>query len=191
MIPVLIPASSLPDNTNILTPNTRNYIGIRGNNIQTDKQLRVWDKGTPNEINTYVLYDADLTVPVYTFLTIDPGVIVKFASNAGIVVDGALTANGTTAEKIVFTSLKDDSYGGDTNNDGSNSIPLNGDWRGITFNDSFFESSSRVNNVRIRYAGSNGSGALYFYQANVLAENNEISNSSTNGIRYIVPLRRL
>ena len=40
-----------------------------------------------------------------------------------------------------------------------------------------------MNNVRIRYAGSNGSGALYFYQANVLAENNEISNSSTNGIR--------
>ncbi|MCC7202037.1 MAG: right-handed parallel beta-helix repeat-containing protein, partial [Nitrospirae bacterium] len=183
MTSLFIPASSLPDETNVLTPNTRNYIGIRGNNIQTDKHLRVWDKGSPNEINTYLLDSGDITVPAFKFLTIDPGVVVKFASNTGIVVDGAMIANGTTAEKIVFTSYRDDIYGGDTNSDGGNTIPLNGDWRGVTFNDSFFEASSRVNNVRIRYAGGNGSGALYFYQANVPAENNEISNSSTNGIR--------
>ena len=183
LIPILVPACALPDETNVLTPNTRKYIGIQGNDIQSDKVLRIWGKGTSDEISTYVVYSSNITVPAYTYLTVDPGVTVKFSSNLEMTVNGALIADGTLDEKIVFTSVKDDSYGGDTNNDGSNSIPENGNWRGITFNDSFFEDLTHLNHVKVRYAGANNSGAIYFYQADVLVENSEISNSSTNGIR--------
>jgi parallel beta-helix repeat protein len=183
LISILVPACALPDETNVLTPNTRKYIGIQGNDIQSNKVLKIWGKGTPDEISTYMVYSSNITVPAYTYLTVDPGVTVKFSSNLEITVNGVLIADGTLDEKIVFTSVKDDSHGGDTNNDGSNSIPENGNWRGITFNNSFFEDLTHLNHVKVRYAGANNSGAIYFYQADILVENSEISNSSTNGIR--------
>ena len=41
---------------------------------------------------------------------------------------GTLEAIGTRAQPIVITSSKDDSYGGDTNGDGDDSMPGGGDW---------------------------------------------------------------
>jgi len=175
-ISLRIPASALPDATNVLCPNTKNYIEILGNEIQNHSNLRIWAKDTPNETSTYILHNT-LSVPLYTFLTIDPGVTIKFASSARIIVNGALIADGTSENKIVFTSIKDDSYQGDSNDDGSDSLPMNGDWMGITFNDSFFEKSSHFNHVIMRYYHT-----LQITNADIWVENSEFSNSSQNGI---------
>lgn len=57
------------------------------------------------------------------------GVVVKIQQQPGMItVNGALNASG-----VVFTSYKDDSYGGDTNGDGSATVPAPGNWRGIDF----------------------------------------------------------
>ncbi len=66
----------------------------------------------------------DITVVAGATLTIEPGVIVKlnFYSRptfpCSILVYGTIKAEGTSAEKIYFTSLEDDSVGGDTNGNG-------------------------------------------------------------------------
>ena len=73
----------------------------------------------------------NLTVASGKTLTIMPGAIVKFSSGLSLTVNGTLNAQGTRAQPIVFTSIKDDEHGGDTNGDGENSLPDMGDWKNI------------------------------------------------------------
>ena len=77
---------------------------------------------------------SNLTVPSGATLTLEPGVIVKFAAGKSLTVNsgGTLSAIGTRALPIVFTSIKDDDNGGDTNGDGTKTAPSGGDWYGIT-----------------------------------------------------------
>ena len=81
---------------------------------QTLSSNTVWTtSGSP-----YVL-DGDVTVAYGVTLTINPGVIVKFNGiTRTLQVNGTLSASGTSGSPISFTSLQDDSIGGDTGGDG-------------------------------------------------------------------------
>jgi hypothetical protein len=97
-----------------------------------------------------------LTIPAGVTLTIQPGVIVKsivYQISATFVINGTLIAQGTPADPIVFTSAKDDAYGGDTNNDGA-TAPNTGDWSNIVI-EAASGSSSLVEHCIFRY------GAVY------------------------------
>ncbi len=107
---------------------------------------------------TNVAYMIDqLTVAPGAVLTIQPGVVIKFLYNwyyaYAITVQGALVANGTAAHPIVFTSFKDDSNGGDTNNDGNSSVSQPGDWSSIDFTASNIDSLNSVQYCTLRYGG--------------------------------------
>jgi len=66
-----------------------------------------------------------------------------------LIVDGKIEARGSLTEKIIFTSIDDDSYGGDTGNDGATtSIRY---WNRVHFTPS--ASSSIFENLFISYGG--------------------------------------
>src|SRR2546421_10446335 len=71
----------------------------------------VWPTGIVQQIT------GNIHIPAGATLTVQPGAIVKFYyGDNSLTVDGTLSAQGTTAQPIIFTSYSDDSAGGDTNN---------------------------------------------------------------------------
>ncbi len=104
--------------------------------------------------NVYVINSG---IDVSSVLTIQPGVIVKFgpSGNLDVYTGGTITANGTSVAKIVFTSIKDDLQGGDTNGDG-NTLPVAGNWTGIWVD----ASGSTFNYCEFYYGGGTSGSTL-------------------------------
>jgi RHS repeat-associated protein len=101
-----------------------------------------------------------VAVPSGGTLTVHPGTIVKFL-NPGSRLDvyGVLNVEGTPGSPVVFTGIRDDTAGGDTNGDGSASSPAAGDWQGISFFNQ--DAASTLNGVVLRYATTGVSVGTY------------------------------
>lgn len=97
----------------------------------------------------------DLNIVAGATLTLEEGIVIKFSGYnfQGIYVHGGLNATGTSLSKIVFTSIKDDSAGGDTNNDGNSSIPYNYDWHGLVFYGESDDAQNKLIYCEVRYTG--------------------------------------
>jgi len=135
---------------NVALGNRVNGIGV-GGTINTDS---TWGTNLP-----YVI-DGNPTLAMNTTLTLQPGAVVKFPSGDGLTINGQLLAQGTGSHQIIFTSLRDDTAGGDTNNDAEATVPGGGDWEAITFGST--AGNSVLEYVTVRYGGSNSAtGALY------------------------------
>lgn len=142
---------------------------------------------------------ASIKVFANVTLTIEPGVVVKFNpifsySNNSIFVLGKLIANGTTENKIYFTSNYDDELGGNTDDeefcyddiDADRNIvgeicesydlgdPFVEDWDGIYFKDS---TDSILQNVSIRYARD-----AFNIESSSVDFNNLNINDTTTGV---------
>ena len=93
------------------------------------------------------------TVPNGKVLTVNAGAAVKFKTDIPSILSiaGALSATGTGASAVVFTSWKDDTVAGDTNGDGAASSPQAGDWKYISFTQS--ATTSTLAYATIRYGG--------------------------------------
>ena len=99
---------------------------------------------------------ADVLVIVDVFLTIEPGVVVRFANGTSIIVDGSLVARGNPSQMITFTSNASSPAHGDwesirTRTGGSISI----DWTTVEYSGQGIETRSDSNISHCVFRGNN------------------------------------
>ena len=84
----------------------------------------------------------DVAITGNAVLAIEPGVEVRFEDGASLRVErGTLSAQGTSIQPIVFTSIHDDGQG----------TPVPGDWGALTFQRDTHDASTQLSHVRVRY----------------------------------------
>ncbi len=163
---------------------------INGDIISTDT---TWTKAD----SPYVIYQTP-TIEAGATLTIEAGTIIKSDLLEGIDVYGNLVTNGTANDLVYFTSLYDDSIGGDTDGDGGLIIPNPGDWEGINFFDGG-NIDIKSSEIDYAYAGIDseyGSGlfdsisishsvlAVYLYESTLNINSLNINDVSFNALSF-------
>ncbi|MCA8953157.1 MAG: hypothetical protein KDE27_26835, partial [Planctomycetes bacterium] len=125
--------------------------------------------------NVY-LANQGLTVLSGRTLTVQPGVVVKFAAGTLCNVSGTLDVQATPAQPSYFTSDRDDTVGGVTNP----LSPAPGDWRGVAFQP--LADASTLRSLVVRFGGLNLEGGIELNAADILLDGVAVEQSATDGI---------
>jgi len=124
---------------------------------------------------TVIKSAANLTTAAGGRIDISDGNIIKLIGGY-MGMSGELNVLGTNTSPVVFTSFYDDSYGGDTNGDGSATSPAIGDWTGISCS-----GVCNIDNAIVRFGGANtitgGSGGNFTLTNSVIESNSGLSMS--------------
>ncbi len=184
---------TLSTGTPDLTGNTvsnMGYIGILLDGNVTNDSPTLKKMNFAGYTNLPYILTSPFTIAQGNLVTIEPGVVIKFHNywNQGILVNGGLRAVGTKTDKIIFTSIQDDSAGGDANNNGTGSVPGYDDWKGICFSSTSSDADNVLKNCEIRYAGdgyvdgNNSNAPIGISSCKVLVDSVKINFSSRCGI---------
>jgi hypothetical protein len=94
----------------------------------------------------------DMTIGVTNTLnsrvTFRGGAILKFGGGRRLIVNGGLNLQATESHPVAFTSIRDDSLGGDTNGNGQGTSPAKGDWGGVKLTSSM----TKLDHAVLRYS---------------------------------------
>ena len=104
----------------------------------------------------YVLQQGEYLLQAGNSLTCQPGVVLKLDDGVNFWIEGTIIANATITEPVIFTSYKDDTMIGDTNNDDDITSPNPGDWDYLLI--SGINNSSTFNYCEFYYGGGYNDG---------------------------------
>jgi hypothetical protein len=158
--------------------------GALSNVIEGRPRYSTVFRGDSTEISGYILENTtvtldgspyivvgDVVVVSDVFLTIEPGVVVRFTAGTNLVVDGGLIAQGNSTHKIAFTS--------------NSTTPTRGDWGTINIRD-YSTAANRIDHVQIEYASTALTLAADCNITNSALENNSNGISLQNpGNAYV------
>jgi len=154
---------------NVLTGNASGMDAIfaAGSGVAASATWR--NLGVPYIVNGDVLI-GDASSPV---VTVEPGTTIKLAQNAAITIGynqlpGALKADATGGQQILFTS--------------SSPTPHRGDWLYIYFDLGTIDSESKLKNCKFQYGGRNQDGEIYLYDAKPEINGCAVDSSAGYGI---------
>lgn len=147
---------------------------IRGSTLEGRETWR-WqaDQGDMTRVVT-----GNISIGREGIFELGPGLIVRFAKDTGIHVDGALRVMGEKGKPVTLTSVRDDAAdaGGDV--DGSAARPVAGDWTGIYINRESNDSLTEIHYALVRYP----SVGLQFTDVSPTVEAATISDTAGLGI---------
>jgi len=129
-------------------------LGIFTTNHLSAKDVSGEQSGKWTLINSPYIIQGDITIPKGQSLTIEPGVVVKFAGYYRMTVRGNLIAKGTLSNRIIFTSNKDFELGETGSIDSRELPPQADDWNVIEFIDDSGQQPSRISYCLIRYSAN-------------------------------------
>ncbi len=122
-----------------------------------------------------------LTIASAAAVTVEAGVVFKVGNGAlAINIDGTLVCNGSAGNPVVFTEIRDDLRGGDTNQDGAATLPLKSFWRGLTFTANS-DASSLAHTV-VSYTGQSNFAAIDLVDADITLDNCLFDHGGSSGV---------
>jgi len=96
------------------------------------------------------IVNSNVVVREGALLKFTAGTVIKFNTDWNNVdVYGTLLCDGTQGYPVVFTSLKDDAFGGDTNGDADATTAVYGDWAAVILRD--VSTGNQLNHSYLRY----------------------------------------
>ena len=164
-VPVRIEPNCWPSLSGLTVSNdhlTHNGIDVAGGDWTTGGTFN--NAGIPFVFGNYTRFLQDTTVAA------GAGTIFKFQFDG--INFGHLVINGTSDQPVVFTSLKDDSAGGDTNGDGPSTGSM------VDWNRVHPESSISASHMEIRYCVE----GLYLYYTPSVSVSDSAFTNCYNGI---------
>jgi len=186
--PVLMPMNSVDGFLNVrgntYIPNeagTYNAMGITNTTITESMTLPV----LPEDF-VYYLDWSTVTVagPDRPVLTIPAGTILKNFRSTFVFGQGTTNPGGIDATGAVFTSLRDNSVGGNTS--GNSNAPAPADWYYLRFNEPSTIYNCKLIDCDLRYAGRSNVGTIYSRPGASLVLNAvRISHSSSSAVYAI------
>lgn len=146
-------------------------VGATANNLSENATLK---KG-----NWY--FDQDITINSGVTLTIEPGAILKFASGKKLIVNGTLSAVGSSTNRITFTTDGSGNWAGIQFNSGANGTLDYCDVTYATTGINLYNSSPTIKHSTIDY--NNGVGIYCDYYSSPVLVGNNIRYNSSYGLR--------